>query len=165
MHHYDNRSKIIQITMTRPPHYEIVVMVVNYTNPSHSARRQTSNSCRGSNCSCCDGSRDGSGNCTGGCDTSFVYCLRKVDTLDGSGCPGGVPILRSSTNYDDTFIDFSQNTVLGLKNPLVFQGLSDNWKVSITPCRTSCPTFLVSLNLLFFIVPIGSPAICQNLGS
>ena len=132
----------MQINMTRVQQYEVVVMVVNYANPSHSARRQFSNSCRGFNCSCCDDPRpdfrrDGFGNCYDGCDSSFVYCLRKVDALDGSGCLGGGSILRSNTNYDDRSIDFSQNIVLGLHNPLVFPGLSDTWEVSIFPCRTS----------------------------
>ena len=151
MHHCDNRSKIIQITMTRLPHYEIVVVIANYTNPSRSARGQTSNTCRGSNCSCCDGSRDGSGNCSDGCDSSFVYCLREVDTLDGHGCPYGGTILISHPNYDDRPTDFSQNTVLGLDNPLVFQGLSDTWKVSIIPYRTSCPALnnIAKINTVF----------------
>ena len=122
--------------MTRVLQYEVVVMVDNYTNPSQSARRQTSNSCRGSNCSCCDSpERDGSGNCQNGCDSSFDYCLRKVD--GGAACSGhgGGTVLRSYTNFDDGSIDFSQNSVLNLNNPLVFQGLTDTWKVSIIPCR------------------------------
>ena len=78
---------------------------------------------------CCDGFDSGSFDCYR-CDSFFTYCLRNVDTLT-AGCPEDVNIMRSGVNPDDAPIDFSQNTVLGLDNPLVFQGLSDNWNVSI----------------------------------
>ena len=116
----------MQITLTRLPHYNIVVMIGDYTNPHHS-RLST---CNFSRCfkTCCDG-HDGSGRCYH-CDSFFTYCLRHVDTLTAD-CPEGGTIMRSDVNPNNKSIDFSQNTVLGLDNPLVFHGLNDTWNVSI----------------------------------
>ena len=138
--------------LTGLPQYEIVVMIGGYTNPYHGRQ-----SCSNSACLrvCCDG-HDGSGNCHR-CDSFFIYCLRNFDTLTAD-CPEGGTVMRSNVNPDDASIDFSQNTVLGLDNPLVFQGINHTWNVSIIPCRSGQAIF-------FFTAPIGSPAVCQNLGS
>ena len=119
---------IMQTTLTRLPQYEIVVMIDGYTNPYNA--RPISSSCSGSQCSriCCDG-HDGQGGCYR-CDSFFTYCLRNVDTLK-TDCPEGGTIMRSDVNPNDASVDFSQNTVLGLDNPLIFQGLTDTWNVSI----------------------------------
>ena len=125
----------IQITSTRLPQYKISVMIGNYTNPMQSRilcvdAMQCINNWSPQ---CCDG-HDGDGNCHHGCDSFFTYCLRNVDSLT-AGCPEGGNIMRSAINLNDASIDFSQNTVLGLHNPLVFQGLNGAWNVSISSCR------------------------------
>ena len=122
---------MLQITLTRLPQYKIAVMISSYTNPLQA--RILCSSCMDDTPACCDG-HDGLGGCLR-CDSFFTYCLRNVDTLT-PGCPEGGTIMMSDVNPDDASIDFSQNTVLGLDNPIVFQGLSDTWNVSINPCRS-----------------------------
>ena len=120
----------MQITLSRLPQYKIEVMIDSYTNPYDRLPN-----CDGLRCFrvCCDG-HDGSGGCRR-CDSFFTYCLKDIDTLTPS-CPENGTIMMSDANPDDAYIDFSQNTVLGLNNPLVFQGLTDTWNVSIIPCRS-----------------------------
>ena len=43
-----------------------------------------------------------------------------------------VNIMRSDVNPNDTSIDYSQNTVLGLSNSLVFHVLTNTWNMSIS---------------------------------
>ena len=123
------------IQLTGLPQYEIAVTIGGYTNPRHSRQ-----SCSSSVCfrACCDG-HDGSGGCHR-CDSFFTYCLKDIDTLT-PGCPEGGTIMMSDVNPNDASIDFSQNTVLGLDNPLVFQGINHTWNVSINPCRSSQAIF------------------------
>ena len=123
----------MQITLTGLPQYEVEVTIDGYTNPNQ-ARPSCNHVTDCPYTSCCDGFNSMSFVCHR-CDSFFTYCLRSVDTLR-DGCPeGGNNTIRSDVNPDDASIDFSQNTVLGLDNPLVFQGINDTWNVSIIPCR------------------------------
>ena len=114
----------MQITLTRLPQYKIAVMISSYTNPVQA--RILCSSCM--DIVCCDG-HDSLGGCLR-CDSFFTYCLRNVDTRTDD-CPEDGTIMMSDVNPNDASIDFSQNTVLGLNNPIVFQGLNDTWNVSI----------------------------------
>ena len=64
------------------------------------------------------------------CDTYFHYCLRSLGSQEGGECSyfGSV---TSSATLDDRPIDFSQSTVLGLSNPLILPGLTNQWNVSL----------------------------------
>lgn len=71
------------------------------------------------------------GNCNGKerCDSKFVYCLRPLGTQDPQQeCSDGKRV--SSVNANDDAIDFSNDTVLGLSNPLILHGLTREWSVS-----------------------------------
>ena len=117
---------MMQITLAGPPQYEVEVMISGFINPS-----QQNLECDDSRCfyACCDGVVPTSSLCRR-CDSFFTYCLREFGTLT-AGCPEGGNVMRSDTNIDDWSIDFSQNTVLSLDNPLIFQGINDTWNVSI----------------------------------
>ena len=119
----------MQLTLTKLPQYKVAILVGNYTNP-HQNRPYKSRCTNGHGWikSCCDGF-DGSSFTCCRCDSFFMYCLRNVDTLT-AGCPESGTIMRSTVNLNDTSVDFSQNNVLGLDNPLIFQGLNDTWNVS-----------------------------------
>ena len=99
-------------------------MISSYTNPLQA--RILCSSC--DDTVCCDG-HDGLGGCLR-CDSFFTYCLKNVDTRTDDFPEDGTTMM-SDVNPDDASIDFSQNTVLGLNNPIVFQGLNDTWNVSI----------------------------------
>ena len=66
------------------------------------------------------------------CDTYFDYCLRSLGSSEKGqvGCSyfGNV---RSTANRNDGLIDFSRSTVLGLDNPLILPGLTNDWNVSL----------------------------------
>jgi hypothetical protein len=63
------------------------------------------------------------------CDNVFHYCLRSINTSESNDeCSGGN---RSDVNSNDTPLNFSQSTVLGLPNPLPLRGLTTQWTVSI----------------------------------
>ena len=102
-------------------------MIRDFNNPS----QQRLFACNEVRCFylCCDGLNSTSSLCHH-CDSYFAYCLRNVGTLT-AGCPEDGNTMRSDTNTNNTFIDFSQNTVFGLDNPLVFHGLNGTWNVSI----------------------------------
>ena len=126
----------MQITLTGIPQYEIAVTIDGYTNPQQTRCSNNMNICRHRHNECCDGFNSGTFECNR-CDSFFTYCLRNFDTLT-TGCPEDGSTMRSDVNPNDASIDFSQNTVLGLDNPLVFQGINHTWNVSIGPCRF-CP--------------------------
>ena len=127
------RMIIVQATSSRLAQYEIAVMIGGYINP-HQVRQISNSSCNPSRSRCdnmCYDGHAGSEVCHR-CDSFFTYCLRNVDTATlSAGCPEGGNILKSDINPNDTSIDFSQNPVLGLDNPLIFQGLDYTWNVSI----------------------------------
>lgn len=81
---------------------------------------------------CCDDDRPrGSRNTCTRCNTYFQYCLLPFGTTTSSRQPlTCAPIASSIPSGNGAFIDFSQSTVLGLPNPLVFNGISSSWTVS-----------------------------------
>lgn len=60
------------------------------------------------------------------CNIRFYYCLKSTSNTDG-GCVGGI---TSETNLNNERINFNNQTVLGLPNPLQLQGLTREWTVS-----------------------------------
>ena len=128
-------------------------MISNYTNPHQ--HKLWGSVCFSSSCEtdCCDGFNQHSFSCNDGCDSFFTCCLRNINTLT-AGCPDldGNTTRSSAVNPNDAPIDFSQDTVLGLENPLIFQGINHTWNVSIIPYRSGpCST---SANYWLFSVPI-----------
>lgn len=63
------------------------------------------------------------------CDSYFSYCLRPIGS-EGDSC-SYFGSRMSTANRDDEHVDFTQNTVLGLENPLQLQGLTANYAVRI----------------------------------
>ena len=61
-----------------------------------------------------------------GCDNVFYYCLRRLGS--SGGCDGARMV--SEINHNDTPLNFSNDTVLGLPNPLPLSGLTREWSVS-----------------------------------
>ena len=89
--------------------YIVMIRIHNYTNPGSLL----------ANGSCCDLNNDGRTCTIPGCDTFFIYCLRR-DRL-AVGCR------VSSVNTDDGPVDFSAPEVLGLPNPVPLLGLTQVW--------------------------------------
>ena len=86
----------------------MMVRVHNYTNPGSLLANGT----------CCDFNEDRS--CAiPGCDTYFIYCLRR----DGLAINCRV----SNFNTNDRPLNFSEPVVLGLPNPLPLPGLTQVW--------------------------------------
>ena len=84
--------------------------------------------------SCCD-DFNRFNDCDGGgrrCDSYFFFCLRPFgsERLTG-GCRGYTATRVSSVNRDDRLIDFTAERVLGLENPFLLPGLTEEYKVSI----------------------------------
>ena len=96
--------------------YTVEVRTHNYSNPGSLLAR---------NGACCDPLHMSCLNFTG-CDNYFYYCLRSLGS-NGTDCTGG---RTSLINYDDAPLNFSQDTVLGLPNPLPLPGLTKEWHVS-----------------------------------
>ena len=71
------------------------------------------------------------------CDNVFIYCLRPHNTQIGD-CGEYTARLISEVNIDGEDIDFSQDTVLGLPNPLTLTGLTNSWQVSTLSHITLC---------------------------
>ena len=82
--------------------------------------------------SCCDAGSMFTGPCDDfrGCDSYFIYCLRPLNSTAEGGCTK-FENQTSTANMEDGPIDFSQSTVLGLANPLLLQGLTDAYTVSL----------------------------------
>ena len=110
--------------------YLMEVRLNGYTNPTgkcgYGEHCQTNTP---GELSCCDSSDT---TCSGGerCDSYFVYCLRPLGEV-GLGCYANETraISRSNEN-DESNIDFSLSTVLGLSNPQNLSGLGDAYEVS-----------------------------------
>ena len=113
-------------------HYLVEVRLFNYANPSGRCQgcplRSTSNS--GVLSSCCDDFGRFFRTCNSYrlCDNYFIYCLRPFGSTE-IGCSSYVNS-TSTVNTDDGPIDFSQGTVLGLPNPLLFKGFTGAYTVS-----------------------------------
>lgn len=89
------------------------------------------------------------------CDNEFFTCARPLgtpretlssllDIVDGSSpaedraralqCVQPQTAIKSDTNSDGGFIDFTGPTFLGLLNPIEFQIDADEWEVSLLLC-------------------------------
>ena len=69
------------------------------------------------------------------CDTYFDYCLRPLGSKEeGAGGCSYSGYVVSTSNRNDGFVNFSRSTVtvLGLDNPLILPGLTNNWNVNLT---------------------------------
>ena len=108
--------------------YTVQVRIYSYSNPTESCvicigpEGQTDPSPR-----CCDTEDRECIGLEAHCDTFYRYCLRPLGTTGTSGCSGGK---ISTINENDAPIDFSNRTVLGLRNPFILPGLGAKWKVS-----------------------------------
>ena len=106
----------------------------DYDNPTQRRLLTCSNNQCFAAAGCCD---TGEGNCTSGerrCDTFFIFCLRPLRTIiPGLGCGSNTgSVIQSDVNMNDTAIDFSRSSFLGLNNPFTLPGLTNNWNVSCT---------------------------------
>jgi hypothetical protein len=115
--------------------YQLEVTVFGYNNPT--GRCQGCGDLQG----CCDGF--GSTNCASIqfnlCDSYFNYCLRTIGSTE-RGC-SYFGNQRSNSNTGDAPLDFSQNMVLGLENPITLQGLTDTYTVISFKIYLSVLTF------------------------
>lgn len=105
--------------------YVLQVRTHSYSNPN--------NRCAFCGTSlCCDFNfdNDRGATCSGSenCDNFFYYCLRAFQST-GERCAGGQ--FTPSFIRDGGPIDFNQDKVLGLANPLPLIGLSTAWSVSL----------------------------------
>ena len=87
--------------------------------------------------------------CTGDlrCDNYFYYCLRTLWSV-GFVCDGG-QVSRSEP--DGKTINFSQDMVLGLANPLPLNGISDAWNVSCIYRECGSPTSFLCMDFILCI--------------
>ena len=79
---------------------------------------------------CCDGSDTTL--CSGAerCDSYFHYCLKPLGDVEFTCRPGEFRIISQANEDDESNIDFSLSTVLGLSNPQNLSGLGDAYEVS-----------------------------------
>ena len=106
--------------------YVVEVRLFGYNNPT-----QTCQDClfgQFADHGCCDNFDRTI--CMGGdrCDSNFIYCLRTIGSTGRNCSYFGTKL--SSVNTNDGLINFNQNSVLGLDNPLRLQGLTDAYIVS-----------------------------------
>ena len=66
------------------------------------------------------------------CDSYFVFCLRIFNTRWGRfNCQENYKGTRvTSANINDAPLDYTNKTVLGLENPFLLPGLTEDYKVS-----------------------------------
>ena len=115
------------------------VQVLSYSNPT--------NTCGGSGCQCnrtllhdrgcrcCDVAGGTSSNCDediNSCDNIFTYCLRRT-LLSLSNCDGSER-MTTRTNWNGAPLNFKNETVLGLPNPFILEGLDSQWMVINDAC-------------------------------
>ena len=109
--------------------YILQAQLLDYDNPNQLSFH-CSNQSEFCQVDCCDGRQD----CVSGnrrCDTFFTFCLRPLGTTGfGCGSPSSGSEIQSEVNQNDAAIDFSQSTFLGLSNPIVIPGLTNDWNVS-----------------------------------
>ena len=109
--------------------YFLEVMLYGYRNPTGTCEDCVIGQTHG----CCD--RHNTTECSNFlCDTYFDYCLRPLGSKEegAGGCSYSGYIVTPTFNRNDGFINFSQSTVLGLDNPLILPGLTNDWNVSLT---------------------------------
>ena len=117
---YVTLCKPMQVCVLVNGLYQLEVTVFGYNNPTGKCR-----DC-GDRQSCCDNFI--AKNCSGFlCDSFFIYCLRAIGSTRNGCSYFGNQI--SSVNSDDGPLNFSQSTVLGLKNPIILQGLANAYMV------------------------------------
>lgn len=106
--------------------YVVQIRVNGYSNPS--GKCKDDGICYpGREFYCCDTCE------TSGCngwkrgDSYFSYCLKSYNSTSGSPqhCVG-----PSSANPNDGYVDFSEDEVLDLENPLNISGLDNAYEVS-----------------------------------
>ena len=95
--------------------------VLNYTNPTGRCRDCQQNGFEWSS-SCCDDFEQFD-DCSGSllCDSYFTYCLKPFGSEE-RGCDNKQN-WTSTVNEDDGWVNFTQETVLGLENPIKLLGL------------------------------------------
>ena len=108
--------------------YLVEVKVFGYDNPTGTCQAFRDSNGPGKH-GCCD-NPNGESPCNGRqCDSYFTYCLRPLGS-EGDGCSNYVSKM-SGINWNDGFINFNESPVLGLENPLLLPGLTDNYSVSV----------------------------------
>lgn len=109
--------------------YIVQVTVYSYSNPRDFCATCTPT---GGGQGCCDNpSCSGTGDT---CDTTFFYCLRSLSApqpfMGSSYCSPVNPGIRTiSSQMDSNNVDFSQDMVLGLSNPLPIGGIANSYMV------------------------------------
>ena len=131
-------NSLIQAAASGLSRYEVAVAISNYSNPQQ-IRPLCNGRCFNTLFYCCDNDLGLQSDCPENmvesrCDIYFVYCLRsRLDTTPGLvQCPDTTEAMTSDVNQNDRPLNFSQSKVLGLDNPLIFQGLTENWTVSLS---------------------------------
>lgn len=109
-------------------HYLVEVRLFAYNNPTGKCQGcyvQRSNQVR-----CCDTNSVVDCENIRRCDSYFIYCLRPLNTSSiEEGC-FGFENRTSDFNRNDGTLNFSNETVLGLPNPLLLPGLTEAYTVS-----------------------------------
>ena len=119
-------SIIIQTCALVEGLYQLEVTVFGYNNPTGRCREclDENTEIRG----CCD--RFEITDCEGFlCDSFFIYCLRTMGKTGRNCSYFGDRI--SDFNTDDGPLNFSQSPILGLENPIILQGLTDTYTVTL----------------------------------
>lgn len=124
------------------------VNVFGYSNPT-----QTCQDCRDggqfANPGCCDTHNRIICVESDRCDSYFFYCLRTIGS-SGRNCSYFGSRL-STVNYQDEAVDFSQNLVLGLENPLLLRGLTDTYHNAVSCIPVSVSSIVPRLTHFFNI--------------
>ena len=104
--------------------YQLEVTVFGYNNPTGRCQGCPR---RSGTRACCDDFDSISCSGSDHCDSRFTYCLQTLGSTDSDCSYFGT---RTSTiNVADGPLNFSQNRVLGLENPLILQGLTNTYMV------------------------------------
>ncbi len=141
------------------PDYHTQSVQGDYILRAHvSAYRNPDNICfRNRGRRCCDDDSRICSRTSENCDNEFFFCVRalgapvdKTPATSGSvtNRAGGLQCLNPSSaiisniNRDGSHIDFSDDTFLGVRNPMEFQVTASLWEVSKPACMT-CDTLVV----------------------
>ena len=107
-------------------HYIVEVRLFGYSIPSGKCQECVNSA---GLLRCCDSFETEDCSNDRQCDSYFIYCLRPVNTSSiEEGCSGFENIM-SNSNRNDGPVNFQNNIVLGLPNPLLLPGLTDNYTV------------------------------------
>ena len=94
---------------------------------------------KGNTHSCCDdyGSNRDCDRSDRACDSYFIFCLRTFGTQrEEYDCQTFYNDTKvTSVNVNDGPLDFTNQTVLGLENPFMLPGLTEDYKVSYFSCQ------------------------------